>query len=53
MISLREQPIKIWNIVFMSVFLDADSREDAAENYTIADDFKIAYGLFGGTTHRG
>jgi hypothetical protein len=53
MISLREQPTKIWNIAFKSAFLGAGSREDAAENYPIADDFKIADGLLDGTTLRG
>jgi hypothetical protein len=53
MISLREQTTKIWNIAFKSAFLGADSREDAAENYPIADDFKIANGILDGTTHSG
>jgi hypothetical protein len=53
MISPREQPTKIWNIVFKSVFLPADSRENAAEICMIADDFKIADVLFDGTTHKG
>jgi hypothetical protein len=49
--SLREHPTKIWNIAFKSAHLDPGLREDVAENYTIADDFKIADGLFDGTTH--
>jgi hypothetical protein len=41
-ISPRELPTKIWNIVFNNVFLGAGSGEDAAKIQTIADEFRIA-----------
>ncbi len=53
MIALREQPTKIWNMVFKSVFPCAASRENAAKIQTIAYDFRMADELFDGTTRRG
>lgn len=52
MMSLQEQSNKIWSIAFKNSLLGTDSREDAAKIQTIAEGFRIADGIFDGTTRR-